>query len=294
MYNLHKDSIFFLKLLNLQSNSYDIMEQRPNNKENRTPKQPSPRRDRLRLPFDNSKEDPISWIYARRIGLLITVVALFAWFIISISAKVGDEVERIPDTIYIDMSEVELAENETTPKSQENQPSDYDWRSVRNLSSNENASDENLEDEKGTDVAALNAAAAAIEKERLANRAAYEQGLREANAILEQKQPAEKKGEERKDVKRKGRVTVEFSFTNPKRYSRHLVKPAYRCEGGGEVVVSVVVNPRGEVVSAVVMRGGDDCMRQTAIESARNSTFDINSAAPAKQQGTITYMFIPQ
>lgn len=293
MYNLHKDSIFFLKLLNLQSNSYDIMEQRPNNKENCTPKQPSPRRDRLRLPFDNSKEDPISWIYARRIGLLITVVALFAWFIISISAKVGDEVERIPDTIYIDMSEVEVAENETTPKPQENQPSDYDWRSVRNLSSNEGVSNEALEDEKGTDVEALNAAAKAIEAERIANQKAYEKGLKDATTPIYDKK-ADKGANLQKDVKVKGRVTVGFSFNNPIRYSRYLVKPAYRCEGGGEVVVSVVLNQRGEVISAQVVSGGDECMRQTAVEAARNSRFDINNNAPTKQRGTITYTFIPQ
>jgi hypothetical protein len=47
-------------------------------------------------------------------------------------------------------------------------------------------------------------------------------------------------------------------------------------------------------VSAWVQSGGDECMRQTAIESARNSRFDINNNAPAKQQGTITYIFIPQ
>ena len=139
----------------------------------------------------------------------------------------------------------------------------------------------------------MNAAAEAIEKERKANREAYEKGLREADAIGANRKKGNSEGEQT-DTKRKGTVTVSFSFKNPVRYSRHLVKPAYRCEGGGEVIVSVVVNQRGEVTSAWVESGGDECMQQTAVESARNSRFDINNSAPAKQQGTITYIFIPQ
>jgi len=168
-----------------------------------------------------------------------------------------------------------------------------DWNSIRNLSSNENALNENLEDEKGTNTSALNASAEATEREMKANREAYERGLREVDAIGENRSRTAN-GKERKDTKRKGSVTVSFSFTNPVRYSRHLVKPAYRCEGGGEVIVSVVVNQSGEVTSAWVESGGDECMRQTAVESALNSRFDINNSAPAKQRGTITYIFIPQ
>jgi hypothetical protein len=197
--------------------------------------------------------------------------------------------------MYIDLGAVELLEDERDRLLEEvrRKNNEFDWKSVRNLSSNENALNENLEDEKGTDVSELNAAAEAIERERRANREAYERGLREANAIGENRQQGDG-GKEREDSKRKGNVTVSFSFKKPIRYSRYLVKPAYRCEGGGEVVVSAVLNQRGEVISASVVSGGDECMRQTAVESARNSRFDINNSAPAKQQGTITYIFIPQ
>ena len=90
------------------------------------------------------------------------------------------------------------------------------------------------------------------------------------------------------------RAEYSFSLTNPTRYSRHLIKPAYRCEGGGEVVVNIAVNQRGDVISAQVASGGDECMRQTAIKAARDSRFDYNEAAPSRQTGTITYIFIPQ
>ena len=265
---------------------------------NSTPKQsqqPQPqRRARLRLPFDNRKEDPVGWIYDNRIGLCVTIIVYLLFAIIFVSAKIGTSKRAVDETIYIDMGAVELVSEELERLKEEvRKKSETDWKSIRNLSSNENALNENLEDEKGTDVEELNAAAEAVEAERRANQEAYERGLREANDIGKNRE-SEDNNTKQKDTKRKGSVTVSFSFSNPVRYSRYLVKPAYRCEGGGEVIVSVTINQRGEVISAVVTSGGDECIRQTAVESARNSRFDINNSAPAKQQGTITYIFIPQ
>ena len=70
--------------------------------------------------------------------------------------------------------------------------------------------------------------------------------------------------------------------------------PAYRCEAGGEVVVQIAVDRGGEVLSARVLSGGDECMRETALAAARASLFNIDASAPARQTGTVTYLFIPQ
>lgn len=267
---------------------------RINNKPTTQGTQP-PRKQRLRLPFDNRKQDFAGWAFDHRIGLLVTIIAYLTLSIAFVTSKVVMRAKPSDDTIYIDMGEVELLEKERDRLLEEvrKKNQEIDWNSIRNTASNENALNENLEDEKGTDVSELNAAAEAIERERRANQEAYERGLKEADAIGEGRNKSGKK-ESRSDVKRKGSVTVSFSLTNPVRYSRYLVKPAYRCEGGGEVIVAIVVNQRGEVTSAWVKSGGDECMRQTAVESALNSRFDINNNAPAKQQGTITYIFIPQ
>lgn len=272
-----------------------IMEQMSNDTKKQTPQSPRPRRQRLRLPFDNRNEDLVGWIYDNRIGLCVTIIVYLVLSIVFVSAKIGTSSRKSNETIYIDLGAVELLEQERDRLMEEvrRNNQNIDWNSIRNISSNENALNENLEDEKGTNTSALNASAEATEREMKANREAYERGLREANAIGENRSQGEG-NKEHKDSKRKGSVTVSFSFKNPVRYSRHLIKPAYRCEGGGEVVVSVVVNQRGEVTSAWVKSGGDECMQQTAVESARNSRFDINNSAPAKQQGTITYIFIPQ
>ena len=145
---------------------------------------------------------------------------------------------------------------------------------------------------RGTNAAALNDAASEAAERMRANREAYEQGLAEEQAIRQR--TGSEEGTERQDRKMKGRVTVSFSLTNPVRTSRRLVVPAYQCEGGGEVEVSVTVNRSGEVTAAHVEYGGDACMRETALRAARASLFNIDQSAPARQQGTITYIFIPQ
>ena len=85
-----------------------------------------------------------------------------------------------------------------------------------------------------------------------------------------------------------------FSLTNPVRKSRYLHIPAYQCEAGGEVVVQITVDNGGDVIAAKVRQGGDECMRQTALNAAYRSQFNIDNSAPARQVGTITYIFIPQ
>ena len=145
---------------------------------NQPPRQP--RRERLRLPFDNRKRDIVEWIYDNRIGLCMTIIVYLVFSIVFVSAKIGSSTRKVNETMYIDLGAVELLEQERDRLLEEvkRNNSKTDWKSIRNLSSNENALNENLEDEKSTDVSELNAAAEAVEKERRANREAYEKGLR--------------------------------------------------------------------------------------------------------------------
>ena len=240
------------------------------------------KRPRLRLPFEKRKQDAGSWTYDHRIGLCVTLIAYLVLMIAFVSSKIV--VGRKPHTqgMYIDLQT--LAELE--------QKDPIDWRSIQNQVSNENALNEKLRDDRGTNAAALNDAAAAAEERMRANREAYEQGLAEERAIRQRRGAGE--DSEHQDRKVKGRVTVSFSLTDPVRTSRYLAVPAYKCEGGGEVVVEITVNRAGDVTNARVVEGGDECMRSSALGSARRSRFNIDDSAPARQQGTITYIFIPQ
>lgn len=257
---------------------------------------PRVRRPRLKLPFDNRREDAGSWAYDHRVGLCVTLIAYLVLMIVFVSSKIviGRRVSQ--QGMYIDLQSLAQVEEERdrlereVRRRQEQDP--VDWRSIRNRASNENALNEELRDDRGTNAAELNEAAAEAEARMRANREAYEEGLAEERAIRERR--GHGGDSEHRDVRVKGRVTVSFSLTNPVRTSRWLEIPAYRCEGGGEVIVSVTVNRAGEVTAARIREGGDECMRQAALEAARASLFNIDSSAPARQSGTITYIFIPQ
>jgi hypothetical protein len=256
-----------------------------------------PRRKPLRLPFDNRKQDIGSWAYDHRVGLFITIIIYLIIGIGFFASKIviGRKVSQ--QGMYIDLQTVELLEKERDRLAEEVRRANQkiDWSKIRNTSSNENALNENLADDRGTKTAELNSDAEAVEARMRANREAYERGLREAKSAGERQDDGQdKQGNTNGDKRVKGTVTVSFSFTNPVRYSRHLVKPAYRCEGGGEVVVKLAIDRAGKVLYAYVESGGDECMRQIAVASAKGSRFDHNDNAPAKQEGTITYIFIPQ
>ena len=88
-----------------------------------------------------------------------------------------------------------------------------------------------------------------------------------------------------------------LSWSLDGRKATHLPIPAYRCIGAGEVTVIITVNNQGTVVDAKVDDGsssGDGCLRSFATRAARLSKFNASSTAPARQLGTITYLFIAQ
>ena len=264
-----------------------------------TPRDDKPkpaRRPRIKLPFDNRREDVGSWTDDHRIGLCVTLIAYLALMIVFVSSKIVVGARSHQQGMFIDLQSLAELEQEKARLEREvrerQAQEEIDWRSIRNQASNENALNEKLRDDRGTTAAALNEAAAEAEARMRANREAYEQGLAEERAIRERR--GKEDGAERQDRKVKGRVTVSFSITDPVRTSRYLEVPAYLCEGGGDVTVSVTVDRAGKVTGARVTEGGDDCMRESALRAARNSLFNIDDSAPARQTGTITYIFIPQ
>ena len=95
----------------------------------------------------------------------------------------------------------------------------------------------------------------------------------------------------------KGKVTVSYSLKDPVRHALRMPVPAYMCQGGGEVVVNIVVNRNGEVLDAKIdeaLSEQNTCLRQAALAKAAASVFNADSSAPARQRGTISYLFISQ
>ena len=88
-----------------------------------------------------------------------------------------------------------------------------------------------------------------------------------------------------------------LSWSLDGRKASRLPIPAYRCVGAGEVTVIITVNNQGKVIDAKVDDGassGDGCLRAFATRAARMSLFNASTTAPARQMGTITYLFVAQ
>lgn len=254
---------------------------------------------RLHLPFENRHKDAGEWAYDHRVGLSVMIICYLVLGIVFVSSKIILNDKPHLQGIYIDLQDLETLAEEKERLEREVEmkqlQANMDWSSVRNLTSNEVLLNENLKDDRGTRTEALNASAREIAEGMESNRAAYEAGLAEAEAILDKgRAKSEDKTTEGQDSKFKGNVTVSFVLKDPVRTKRHLVVPAYRCEGGGEVVVAITVNRGGEVTAAKVVSGGDESMREAALDAAWKSLFNIDMSAPERHNGTITYLFIPQ
>lgn len=82
------------------------------------------------------------------------------------------------------------------------------------------------------------------------------------------------------------------------RKATRLPVPSYQCLGSGEVIVDIIVNKDGKVISAVIRSSttptGETCLPEAARSAATRSRFSIDLNAPAQQKGYINYKFVAQ
>lgn len=252
----------------------------------------------IKLPFISKKTDAGEWAYDHRTGLLVTFVAAIILVLVALFVTITINKQQTYDAILIDMLN-ELEQQEQIEQEKEIVEA-LDFSDIANLSSNENASElnENLRDAKNTDASQIYQEAEEVANRVKGNRQMYEQGLREEAAIANSaKLNKDDQSKVRENVKIQGSVTVSFSFANPVRNSVNLTVPAYMCQGGGQVVVDATLDRNGRVIAASVNKArstSDNCMVNTAVSAARSSRFNLDTSAPDKHQGTITYIFIPQ
>ncbi|MCD7970580.1 MAG: energy transducer TonB [Alistipes sp.] len=250
---------------------------------------------RIRLPFEKRPGDPGAWSYDHRAGICITLIFFLLIGIALLWWKIDLGGEGPQAMVLVDFPE-ELTQR---PEDEDRDIQQIDdFSNVRNLSSND-AMDLNseLRDDRGTNASELYQNAASLDNRFQANRDAYEEGLRREQQIINAARQGTEEGTERTTTRMQGSVTVSYYFADPVRHDMNLVVPAYQCERGGQVVLHVTLDINGHVTSASVDRGnstGDDCMQQTALAAARGSRFNIDSSAPSRHRGTITYVFIPQ
>lgn len=101
--------------------------------------------------------------------------------------------------------------------------------------------------------------------------------------------------EDKKENEYSGPTNVTYYLEN--RSKRYLPIPVYTCKGGGQVVVNIVVNQKGDVIGTSISDESDtrdNCLIETAIKYAARSTFNMDYDAEPRQSGYIMYEFIPQ
>jgi hypothetical protein len=109
---------------------------------------------------------------------------------------------------------------------------------------------------------------------------------------------ASTEGMTRDEVKRssfKGKSNIRYLLGN--RYHVQLPIPVYLAQGGGEVVVDIIVNRNGEVLAANPRensKSGDPSILAYARQAAEKTIFNTDGNAPEKEHGTITYLFVAQ
>jgi hypothetical protein len=87
-------------------------------------------------------------------------------------------------------------------------------------------------------------------------------------------------------------------YNMPGRNHKRLPLPIYKCEGDGKVVLDLIVDQKGFVLSANVIKeessADDYCLYDAAKKAALQSKFNASLSAPMRQKGTITYHFVAQ
>jgi TonB family protein len=133
-----------------------------------------------------------------------------------------------------------------------------------------------------------------------ANGAALERQAEEAdeNAIADQARQEERDQQQDLDVPnvlRKDNTTVSYFLEG--RWHKYVYIPTYKCQGGGTVILDIMISQGGKVISALIADNKstpDECLREEAYRSATTAQFNADPKAPAKQLGTMTYVFLPQ
>lgn len=94
----------------------------------------------------------------------------------------------------------------------------------------------------------------------------------------------------------RGATTISYNLKG--RQYLYIPTPQYQCEKGGKVTLDVVVNPKGYVLSAEPNYSksqiSEECIIESATKAALTTRFDEKPGAPAKQPGTITFIFVAQ
>jgi TonB family protein len=256
---------------------------------------------RFEIWLDHAAHLFFSFWARHRVGILGTIALNLIVIILLVILELSSRPYLHDPTVLIDFereyelfpeSEPEINEP-LLPKDAIDPMSEYE--AIKNIAVDATKEDLNpgLTDEKNIDADELYQDAQRLREQLQQNRQLWEDYREnEGVSIPNIKEKVVPQTEERQF---KGPAVINYFLENRK--AIRLPVPAYKCENGGRVVIDIEVLRDGSV-ARVSLDGEnsviDECMNSAALEAAKSSRFTVSSNAPTRQQGSITYLFVPQ
>lgn len=120
----------------------------------------------------------------------------------------------------------------------------------------------------------------------------------EGLSIEDKKEQKENKPEESQKMASNYKGPTRIYYDLAGRTHTYLPLPIYLCKGSGKVVLSIEVNQNGIVEKASVIESegttNDQCLIESAMNTALMSRFNSDINSPKIQKGTLSYHFVAQ
>ena len=231
------------------------------------------------------------------IGTLVFHILLFSAFLLAdVDIKGNVKEESILVEFPEEMLEPEITEPETQEENTDQPNNEQNTNTRTNIASNRSATentttstDEFFDDDYLKEVEAAKQLVSNVNKNL----------AKETVDLSDIKMPVETtEGMDRDSIKNiiyAGESNIVYYLEN--RYHISLPVPVYLSQGGGTVIVDIVVNRQGRVVDAEPR--DDNSIRDKQLfayakEAASRTVFNSDNLAPTRQKGTIQYTFVAQ
>jgi len=231
------------------------------------------------------------------ISVHLMIIIAFLWF------KLGENTETQKEQVLIAFNEEIMPVEDKS--AQENQSeSEYgdalptlDRQTLHSIASNvASKMDEEISTEKYEQQVMQELGIASLKSQASATQS-QQDAADDENAITSSRdnQETSENDYEVPNIIRKDNTTVSYFLEG--RWHRYLYIPTYKCQGGGTVILDIVINQAGKVVSALISDNKstpDPCLREEAYRSAISAQFNADPKSNPKQLGTISYVFLAQ
>jgi hypothetical protein len=135
-----------------------------------------------------------------------------------------------------------------------------------------------------------------IDEQKKANNNTESEKIESSNDTASKNQEEKLRKSLRMEANYSGPTRIYYNL--PGRNHAYLPIPIYKCQGSGKIVLSIEVDQEGNVEKASVKVGEstttDQCLLETAVETALISRFNPDVNAPKIQTGTLSYHFVAQ